>query len=203
MHIGLFGGTFNPVHYGHLLAAQHAMSAAALDRVLFVPNRTPPHRRVPAGVGYDQHRYDMLVLATASHPCFYVSRVELERREVSYSVDTVGLLLQQHPHDQLSFITGTDAILRYTWKDFDRLLGMLEAFLVVSRGEAQREDLEARIDSLGLVNRATVRILETPRTEVSSTLVRANLRAGRSITYLVPEPVEHHIRKHHLYQEAP
>ncbi|MBM3460927.1 MAG: nicotinate-nucleotide adenylyltransferase [Armatimonadetes bacterium] len=194
--VGLVGGTFNPIHLGHLMIGQEAMTARGLDRVLFLPNGIPPHR-AEASVD-DEHRWAMVTLATCSNPRFFPSRFELDRPEVSYTVDTVSALRQANPEWRLFFITGADAM-RYQWKELDRILGMLEAMIIVSRPGYDQPDLERRIAAMSLENADRFDLLEAPGLEISSTMLRERLAAGESVRYLVPEGVEQYIEKHRLY----
>lgn len=195
--VGILGGTFNPIHNGHLFLAQEALVALRLDKMLLVPNFAPPHRsdRVVAA----HHRYLMVCLAASSRPDFIASPVELDRGQVSYSVDTVAALRDQYP--LLTFVTGADALLRSPWKDLDRLLGMLEHFVVATRPGAELHELSRHLDTLQLQHRNVIRPLSMPALEISSTDIRRRLAEGRPISFLVPRLVEDYVRKHGLYQE--
>ncbi len=195
--VGILGGTFNPIHNGHLFLAQEAMAALRLDKMLLVPNFAPPHRRDRIVAGH--HRYLMVCLAASSRPDFVACPVELDRGQVSYSVDTVTALREQYP--LLTFVTGADALLRSPWKDLDRLLGILEHFVVATRPGADLGELSGHLDGLGLQNREVIRPLEMPALEISSTDIRRRVAEGRPIGFLVPRLVEDYVRKHGLYQE--
>lgn len=195
--MGILGGTFNPIHNGHLFLAQEALTALGLERMLLVPNFAPPHRSDHIVSGH--HRYLMVCLAASSRPDFVASPVELDRGQVSYSVDTVATLREQYP--RLTFVTGADALLRYPWKDLDRLLGMLEHFVVATRPGADLEELARHLDGLGLQHRDVIRPLAMPALEISSTDIRRRVAEGRPIGFLVPRLVEDYVRKHGLYQE--
>ncbi len=135
------GGTFDPIHYGHLIAAEEARYRFQLARVVFVPCGQPPHKK-PYAVTPAEHRYAMTLLATASNPHFIVSRIEIDRPGPSYSVDTVRLLRQQLPDAELFFITGADAVLEIlTWKDSDELIGLCR-FIAVTRPGYDLRQLE-------------------------------------------------------------
>lgn len=197
--IGLLGGTFNPIHYGHLLIAQEALAHFGLQRVLFIPNRQPPHRRQEADLASEEHRWAMATLAVTSHPRFYVSRLELEREGPSYTVDTVARVKAATPEAGLHFITGSDALMKYAWKDLDGLLSHLAAFVVATRPGFPLELLQQRLDSMDLANVRRIVALQVPGIEISSTMIRKRLSAGGSIRYLVPRAVEDYIVKHGLY----
>ena len=199
---GLLGGTFNPVHLGHLHIAQEAMTAFEMERVLLVPNRIPPHRSDSSSVVDPEHRAAMLELATASNPRLFVSRIELERAGPSYTVDTVESLLAEQPAARLCFITGADSLLRNIWRDLDRLLGMLEVMVCVARPGFDLGALCGRLDELGLKNRERVRTLEAEPYAVSSTEIRRRVAEGLSTQYLVPREVADYIEKYGLYKNG-
>lgn len=196
---GLMGGTFNPIHLGHLHVAQEVMLALGLDRVLLVPNRIPPHRSEENGLVDAEHRFAMAQLAAASNPRIFVSRVELDRPAPSFSVDTVEALRASDGGGELYFVTGADALMRYVWRDLDRLLSMLAAMVCVTRPGFDLALLKARLDSLGLAHRERVRSLEIPGYAVSSTEIRRRVAAGQPIRYMVTREVEDYIAKYGLY----
>lgn len=197
--IGLMGGTFNPIHVGHLIMAQEVLWQRSLDRVLFIPNRLPPHRAQEAGLVEAEHRYVMVCLATGADSRFHASRLELDRPAPSYSVTTVAALQTQTPEARLFFITGADSLMKYRWKDLDRMLDMLEALVVVSRPGFPEEDLRRRVADMGLVNADRVDLLEAPAIDISATRIRERLAIGQPIRYMVPEAVEQYIQKYDLY----
>jgi len=173
VRLGLLGGTFDPIHMGHLLVAEVARHALALDRVLFVPAGDPPHKG--ESVTAAEHRYAMTLLATGGNEAFQVSRRELERAGPSYSLVTIGEMQAELPAGgELFFIVGADAILEirtwYRWEDVLRAC----RFLAVSR----------------------------PGFDLSSTEIRERVRLCEPIRYLVPDEVEVYIRKHGLYRAA-
>jgi nicotinate-nucleotide adenylyltransferase len=192
------GGTFDPVHIGHLLIAEVARAEFGLERVIWVPAGDPPHKQEDP-VTPQEHRYAMVLLATAPNPHFEVSRLELERGGLSYSFDTVQYFRQRHPEVELYFITGADAILEIlTWHRHEELVRICRFIAVTRPGYAL-----ARLSSV-LPAEYLPRIapLTAPGVDVSSTQVRARVRAEEPIRYLVPEPVEAYIRKVGLYGSA-
>lgn len=191
--IGLMGGTFNPIHLGHLLLAQEACHAFSLDRVLFIPNYRPPHKQGELASGH--HRYIMACLAVAGMRRFHVSNVELERGEVSYTCDTLELLPRE---DDYVFITGADSLM-VSWRNLDQILGRVARFVVATRPGFPFSALEKRLDTLGLSNRARITRLEMPAFDISSTEIRRRVREGIPIDLLVPTPVADYIHKHDLY----
>lgn len=192
----IFGGSFNPVHHGHLRLAVEALETHGFDEAWLMPGGTPPHR---AAYGIDpQHRLEMVRLASLSHPRIQPCAFEVLSKDVTYSVDTVRHLREQHPNRQFSFLTGIDAVYDYRWKNLDKLLGDLEFFLAASR---PGYDFSRLLDKLAdLQHRDRMAHLDVPLHEVSSSLIRARLQAGRSIVYWVPEAVREYIEHHQLYR---
>jgi nicotinate-nucleotide adenylyltransferase len=199
MNLGIMGGTFNPVHYGHLFAAQEARFSFGLDEVLFIPNRTPPHKMHDREIADAEDRYAMTCLATFSNPFFRVSRLEVDRTSISYTSETIETLRGLFPHADLFLITGADGLIRYEWHDFDRLIDMLYCFVVVSRPGSSLEDLADSCRKLSERHRHKIKYLEIPCLDISSTDIRKRLGEGKPITYMVPEEVEKYIFKHGLY----
>ncbi len=196
--IGIMGGTFDPVHYGHLVAADAAREQCGLQDVVFVPSGHPPHK-TPDAVSDFWHRYQMVVLATATNPFFEVSRLEYERGGCSYTVDTVRAFRQLYGAGaELFFITGADAILEIIgWKQPEELLAMCRFIAVTRPGY----DLRQLNTLLGEHFSESVSILEIPMLNISSSDIRERLRRGASIKYLVPEAVEAYIIKNRLYEK--
>jgi nicotinate-nucleotide adenylyltransferase len=190
------GGTFDPIHYGHLMAAEEARVRFELERVLFVPNGQPPHKK-DYPVSAAEHRYAMTLLATCSNLRFEASRMELERPGASYTVDTMAAIREQLGAEAaLYFITGADAVQEIlSWKDPRRLLGLCELIAAARPGYRLSEALS----SLDAEMRERVRVLDIPGVAVSSTEMRARAAAGLPLTYLAPPQVVSYIAKHGLY----
>lgn len=185
------GGTFDPIHLGHLVTAEQARADLGLDEVVFVPAGLPWQKE--RTVAAPEHRYLMTVLATAANPRFSVSRMEVDRDGPSYTTTTLRELAALLPGTALHFITGADAILNIlTWKDAPTALD-LARFVAATR---PGYDL-AQLDSHGLTDRVIV--LDVPALAISSSDVRERLAAGRSVRYLIPREVEEYARKHGLY----
>ncbi len=193
------GGTFDPIHYGHLIAAEEARSRFKLDEVVFIPCGQPAHKK-PYAVTPAEDRYAMVVLAIASNPWFTVSRLEVDRPGPSYAIDTIRQLKEQlGPEAEVFFITGADAILEIaTWHDNGSLLRECQ-FIAAPRPGSDLRRLE---EALGRERAALVQTLHLPCVEISSTDIRARVAAGDSIRYLTPEPVESYIVKRHLYRAS-
>ncbi len=196
---GIMGGTFDPIHYGHLLMAEEARQAFALDQVIFVPNGRPAHKK-PYLVSQPEDRYAMTLLATASNPMFTCSRLEIDRPGLSYTIDTLRHFRREFPGlDALYFITGADAILEIlTWHESDKLVDEF-LFIAVTRPGFVLERLAEIADAQFLQR---VSFLPIPGLEISSTDLRRRVRGGRSIRYLTPESVEEYVRGQGLYRDV-
>lgn len=198
--IGLMGGTFDPIHVGHLVTAEEARQQFDLHCVVFVPTGIPPHKKEEA-VTHPEHRYLMTSLAVMSNPSFFVSRIEIDRSEPSFTIDTVNHFFRsEDPDPELYFITGADAILEiFTWKDYEELLSRC-TFIAVSRPGYSLDRFRGtlRHSCPDLLDK--VHLLEIPALAVSSTFIRERVALGKTIKYLTPEPVEQYIKKHSLYR---
>ena len=187
--VGIMGGTFDPIHHGHLVAASEVAQSFHLDEVLFVPTGQP---YMKSGVSDSEHRYLMTVVATASNPMFTVSRVDIDRDGPTYTIDTLRDIRAQRPDSELFFITGADAVAQILdWKDV-RELWDLAHFVAVTR---PGHDL-----SVGGLPESDVSLLEVPALAISSTDCRARVGRGFPVWYLVPDGVVQYISKHHLYR---
>ncbi len=186
LQLGVLGGTFDPIHIGHLVAAEAARVHFRLDRVLFVPAGRPPHKD-PAGVSDAEHRYRMTVLATAGNPHFYTTRLELDREGPSYTIDTLTQLsTMAGPGASLYFIAGADSVVTLpSWRGG---LGLLDVchLIVVTRPGLPGAVLQRFLDGLPAARRGRVHVLPIPEIGISSTELRERVAAGQSIRYLVP-----------------
>ena len=197
----LFGGTFNPVHAGHLVVAQDACEQFELDEVIFLPCARPPHKdALPLAEG--RHRLAMIEGALEGDPRFSVSGMELERGGASYTVDTLDAMRRRRPDDRLFFIIGSDSLLElHTWRAPERLLELAD-FITVSR-PGFRAPSEA---SLGLPPEAArsllQRVCRAHALDISSSDIRRRVAEGLSIRYLVPSFVEMYIAEHGLYRDG-
>src|SRR5256712_2290645 len=198
--IGVMGGTFDPIHYGHLVTAEEARVQFGLSQVLFVPNHYPPHKTLD-GVTPPEHRYHMTLLATVTNPSFAASRIEIDRPGPSYSIDTILELRRAHQAGDLFYITGADAILqivRGAWERSAELLTLCE-FIAASRPGFPIDVDDLRKFNITGNRLANIHVIEIPALAISSTDIRQRVAGGRPIRYLVPEPVETYIMKHELY----
>lgn len=197
-YIGILGGTFDPIHLGHLALAQGVLHQAGLDRVIFLPNRQPPHK---AGVPVTPalHRAAMVQLAIADNPSFGFSDLELQREGASYTIDTVRALQALHPDWRLAFLVGMDSLLEITtWREYETLLGLID-LLVVNRPGFPTERGEAMLEQLGPELNRRIRMVQVPGVAVASRDLRRLARLGYPLRYLVPDAVERYILEHRLY----
>ena len=198
--IGIMGGTFDPIHYGHLVLAEHVRSEYKLDTIIFVPAGKPPHKRSFSEKESDNRKY-MTLLATVTNPNFNVSTVELDSVEMSYTVKTIERLKVKYGSNaELYFITGADALLDIeTWKDFEQLLTMCH-FIAGSRPGNDLKELEDKVVYLKKTYSADVDLFKVPALSISSTDIRNRVHTNQSIKYLVPEAVEQFIYKENIYK---
>ncbi|MGI6097100.1 MAG: nicotinate-nucleotide adenylyltransferase [Dethiobacteria bacterium] len=192
------GGTFDPIHMGHLVTAEEARQQFNLDYVIFIPSGSPPHKR-NITITSAEHRYLMTVLAVIANPYFAVSRYEIDRDKPSYTIDTVKHFSEVYgQRAKLYFITGADAILEImTWKDYSELLSRC-FFIAASRPGYPFRKLQELAKTVPEIN-SSVRFLEIPAMAISSTFIRKRVAQGKTIKYLTPDPVEQYIRKNKLY----
>jgi nicotinate-nucleotide adenylyltransferase len=205
VRIGVFGGSFDPVHIGHLLAAECCREQAGLDRVLFVPAAIQPHKQ-DRQLASGQHRMEMLALATGGNDAFAVLGDELERGGVSYTVDTLERLKARHPDDELLLILGPDAFLGLpTWRQPQRIIDLAEVLAVERESlddlsdAATREPLETLLGRERL-DRVISKRVRLPAIGIRASDLRAAVAAGQSIRYRTPRAVECSIATHGLYR---
>lgn len=192
------GGTFDPIHFGHLVTAEEALVQFDLDRVLFMPAGRPARKEV-SEVTSAEHRYLMTVIATAANPDFDVSRLEIDRAGLTYTIDTLTALRDSYgSKTELFFITGADAVWEIvTWKDATRFKG-LATFIAATR---PGYDLDAaRRTHAEELSAIDIELIEVPALAISSTDIRQRVGSGQPIRYLMPEAVASYIRKHRLYE---
>ncbi|NLP46708.1 MAG: nicotinate-nucleotide adenylyltransferase [Epulopiscium sp.] len=199
--LAIMGGTFNPIHYGHLVTAEAVRYQFHINKVLFMPTGHPPHKPF-FDISHTEHRYLMTVLATVTNPYFDVSRIEIDREGITYTIDTIRYLKKIYGNDvELFFITGADAIHEIlNWKDPEELLRLC-TFVGVTRPEYHKKDLLMKIEELRQQYGSKVHFLEVPSLAISSSDIRKRVKENRPIKYLVPESVENYILKFGLYKD--
>jgi nicotinate-nucleotide adenylyltransferase len=198
--LAVMGGTFDPIHYAHLLIAEDVRRRYQLPQILFMPSGSPPHKK-DYEVTSAEDRYIMAVLATSGNPNFAVSRFELDRPGPSYTIETIRQLKAKiGPEAQVSWVTGADAVLEMlTWHQPDAILDEAEILAVPRPGF----DLGTLDETLGAERASKVTVIDAPLAEISSTMIRERVRAGESIRYLTPRPVIDYIEKRALYVDEP
>ena len=196
--VGVFGGTFDPVHVGHLIVATELRFALALDCVLFVPAGRPPHK-TRQEISDNEHRLAMLQLAIDDSPWFAISLVDMQRAGPSYTADTLAILRHELDPVELIFLMGSDSLRDLpTWHEPERIVAQAEL------GVAQRPGIALDLEQIyaSIPNaRGRIHLVEVPLIGISSTDIRERVRSGRPIRYQVPLPVEEYIFQHGLYQE--
>ncbi len=192
MKLGIFGGTFNPIHYGHLINAEFIRSDFDLDRIILVPARYPVHKSL-AGEVPAEERYAMAALAVGSAPEYEVSRIEIDRKEPSYTITTVHALQKQYPGSELHLIVGMDSLNTIdTWRETERLLNQVSLIVMRRPGEGPAADID--------LGGCGVRYADNPLIDISSTAVRERIRWGRSVRFLLPDAVIDYIARKGLYR---
>lgn len=197
------GGTFNPIHYGHLVTAEEALVQFDLDEVVFMPAGIPAHK-VQGVIAEAEDRYLMAVVATASNPDFSVSRMEIDRGGISYTVDTLRQLAAESPDAELFFVTGADAVWEIlTWKEADEA-ARLCTFIAATRPGydlTKFKELHAHAPEEGRHDGPRLATMEIPALAISSTDIRRRVAEGLPIRYLLPEGAVSYIAKRGLYRE--
>lgn len=198
--IGISGGTFDPIHHGHLIIAEQIRESLDLDRIVFIPSGMPPHK-ANLKVSSAEHRYNMVFNAIKTNPHFEVSRIEIEREGFTYTVDTLTRLNEVYNKDaKMFFITGADVIPDLlTWKDYERIFSLCD-FIAVLRPGYKKDNFIQKIEYLKVAHSAKIHIVDAPLIGISSTIIRERVRNGKSIKYLVPESVEKYIYENGLYK---
>lgn len=192
MRIGILGGTFDPIHLGHLRAAETAREGLDLDLVAFVPSAIPPHRNGPISDAVD--RFAMACLASAGHSRFVAWDTELKRTGPSYTVDTLATLRSEHPEDDLVLVVGSDTFPEMTgWREPERVFSLVQVAVVNRPGEPALDPLPPFPEARGVVH------VDGPALAISATSIRERVRRGQSVRYLVPDPVADYITKRRLY----
>ncbi|MBF0553853.1 MAG: nicotinate (nicotinamide) nucleotide adenylyltransferase [Nitrospirae bacterium] len=209
--IGLFGGTFNPIHYGHLRAAEELRDVFPLSKVVFIPSNNPPLKR--DSIAPAHHRYEMARLAIDGNPGFALSDIECKSDRVSYTVHTIVEMRQQYAGNDLYFIMGLDAFLEMPkWFKTDEILANA-ALIVMARPPIEMERIkespnkdgdncrmDGKVAQIGLKNGKYLSVASIPPHNISSTHIRQSIREGRTIKYLLPESVESYIINNELYK---
>ncbi len=209
MRVGIFGGTFNPIHIGHIRGAISAYEAFKLDKIIFMPTGIPPHKK--DDVAPAEYRYQMVQLAISDIDYLQVSRMEIDSNRVNYTIDTILELKQAYNSDELFFIVGTDAFFYLDlWKDYKKLIKLV-SFILMRRPEYDIKPIikkyESIIEFLNIEdsfkkdnNDTSIYIYTPPAFDISSSMVRKKIKEGKTVTYIIPEKVEKFIKEKGLYK---
>jgi nicotinate-nucleotide adenylyltransferase len=197
---GVFGGTFDPIHYAHLAVAEAAREAFDLRRVLFIPAAQPPHKP-DRSIAAAEHRFAMVQVAIAGNDGFEISRIELDRGGPSYTVETLASLQEADPADRLALILSAESFAELpTWHEPERILALAEAIIVAPRFGYDEVDAGFLARQFPTSTAEAV-LLDGPRVRLSASEIRERAAAGRSVRYLVPDAVAAYIGDHGLYQD--
>jgi len=197
--VGIMGGTFDPIHFGHLIIANEVLNMYGLDEIIFIPAGNPPHKNQTKASSHD--RYFMATIATLSNAKFTVSDIEIQNREKSYTLNTIIELTNRYRDTEFYFITGADAIIDLpNWHEPEKLLKLCK-FIAVSRPGTSKEILQKNIAEIKENFNGNIELLQVPMLQISSTDIRNRFKSGKSAKYLLPESVEQYIIKNSLYLE--
>lgn len=198
--IGIMGGTFNPIHNGHLVLANSAYKQFHLEEILFMPSKNPPHKE-HKNIVSDDHRLKMISLAISDIPYFTLSTVELEREGTTYTVDTLESLWKTKGSISFYFIIGADSLFQIeTWKKPEEIM-KLAKFIVASRYGLSNEAMNQQIEYLNHTYNTNIERIKMPDIDVSSKHIRENIKNSNSVKKYIPKAVEEYIDKYDLYQE--
>lgn len=200
MKIGILGGTFDPIHIGHLISAEYAREFLELDKVLFMPSGLHPFK-VNDTITSSDMRVEMTSLAIAENPYFDISLIGVNRNDTNYTIDDIMDLKEENPNDEIYFIIGSDIIDEIEkWKDFYKLARLCK-FVLFDRWGRDEERIDEKIKELELLYKLDIVKIKSPVIEISSTAIRNRKREGLSIRYMVPKVVEDYISKYGIYLE--
>ena len=201
MRLGIFGGTFDPVHYGHLLLAETCREQLKLDEVRFVPAATPPHK-LHHKISNGEARADMLSLAVSGYPEFVVDRRELKRKGPSYTVDTLAELAVEFPDAELFFLAGADSLRDFfSWREPERIT-QLATLVACNRSGLPELQNEQVVEWVGAAIAEHILILQMPGTNISASEMRDRVRNGQNLRFLTPRAVEAFVIEHGLYHRT-
>ena len=195
---GIFGGSFNPIHYGHLMICEYIKEEMGLDKVIFIPTGNPPHKDL--GVSAED-RYEMVRLAISPNPDFEISDIETTRVNLSYTVDTIRELKKIYKEEKLYFLIGLDSLFQLkTWKKIGDLSQEIEFVVALRPGYIYKEEINNEIDFLRENFGTKINLIKTPLYEISSTDLRDRIHEGKSLRYLIPKKVLDYIEESGFYK---
>ena len=203
MKIGIMGGTFDPVHIGHLLLAEFAYENFSLDQIWFLPNANPPHKKSNHTEEALRHRIEMIKLAIRDTPYFRLNLYETETTEHSYTYSTLKTFRKLYPEHEFYFILGADSLFTIEeWRCFEEIFPNC-VILAAMRDDKDAGSMQEQIDYLEAKYNASIRLLRAPLVEISSTVLRSRAQNGLSIRYMVPDVVADYVGRHQLYRQNP
>lgn len=195
---GIFGGSFNPIHYGHLMICEYIKEEMGLDKVIFIPTGNPPHKELELSA---EDRYEMVRLAISPNPDFEISDIETTRVKMSYTVDTIRELKKIYREEKLYFLIGLDSLFQLkTWMKIGDLSQEIEFVVALRPGYLDREEINKEIDFLRENFGTKINLIKTPLYEISSTDLRDRIREGKSLRYLIPKKVLDYIEESGFYK---
>lgn len=195
---GIFGGSFNPIHYGHLMICEYIKEEMGLDKVIFIPTGNPPHKDL--GVSAED-RYEMVRIAISPNPDFEISDIETTRVNLSYTVDTIRELKKIYKEEKLYFLIGLDSLFQLkTWKKIGDLSQEIEFVVALRPGYIDKEEINNEIDFLRKNFGTKINLIKTPLYEISSTDLRDRIHEGKSLRYLIPKKVLDYIEESGFYK---
>lgn len=195
---GIFGGSFNPIHYGHLMICEYIKEEMGLDKVIFIPTGNPPHKDLELSA---EDRYEMVRLAISPNPDFEISDIETTRVKKSYTVDTIRELKKIYKEEKLYFLIGLDSLFQLkTWMKIGDLSQEIEFVVALRPGYLDREEVNKEIDFLRENFGTKINLIKTPLYEISSTDLRDRIREGKSLRYLIPKKVLDYIEESGFYK---
>ena len=195
---GIFGGSFDPIHYGHLMICEYIKEEMGLDKVIFIPTGNPPHKDLELSA---EDRYEMVKLAISPNPDFEISDIETTRVKKSYTVDTIRELKKIYKEEKLYFLIGLDSLFQLkTWMKIGDLSQEIEFVVALRPGYLDREEINKEIDFLRENFGTKINLIKTPLYEISSTDLRDRIREGKSLRYLIPKKVLDYIEESGFYK---
>ena len=195
---GIFGGSFNPIHYGHLMICEYIKEEMGLDKVIFIPTGNPPHKELEVSA---EDRYEMVRLAISPNPDFEISDIETTRVKKSYTVDTIRELKKIYKEEKLYFLIGLDSLFQLkTWMKIRDLSQEIEFVVALRPGYLDKEEINKEIDFLRENFGTKINLIKTPLYEISSTDLRDRIREGKSLRYLIPKKVLDYIEESGFYK---
>lgn len=195
---GIFGGSFNPIHYGHLMICEYIKEEMGLDKVIFIPTGNPPHKDLELSA---KDRYEMVRLAISPNPDFEISDIETTRVKKSYTVDTIRELKKIYKEEKLYFLIGLDSLFQLkTWMKIGDLSHEIEFVVALRPGYLDKEEVNKEIDFLRENFGTKINLIKTPLYEISSTDLRDRIREGKSLRYLIPKKVLDYIEESGFYK---